>query len=188
METPKKPACPAIDLTPPEIAHEDGIDVDVPEIVDESESLNHFYEKLAAVTRGTAKDHVRIAMYGDSNMTMDFITGHMRRYFQKKFGDAGHGWVSMGRPWDWYHHMDVRHGAFKKSWLHYAVSTSPAWDKLIGFSGIAAQSVHPNAVAYVQTADKGAPIGTTASSFEIYYLARPKAGTFRCSRTESSST
>jgi hypothetical protein len=163
----------------PELSHEEGIDVDVPDLEDASESLGPFYEKLAKLLRGRATDHIRIAMYGDSNMTMDFITGHMRRWWQGKLGDAGHGWVSMGRPWDWYHHMDVRHGAFLSSWIHFAVSTAPAADHLIGFAGIAAQSIHPNAVAYVQTADTGAPVGTTASRFDVYWLARPSAGSFK---------
>ena len=178
-ESPQKKACPAIDFPLPSIAHEDGIDVDVPDLEDASESLAPFYEKLARLLRGRATDHIRIAMYGDSNMTRDFITGHMRRFWQGRLGDAGHGWVSMGRPWEWYRHMDVRHGAFLKSWKHFAVSTAPAADHLIGFAGIAAQSIDPNAVAYVQTADAGAPVGTTASTFEVYWLSRLEAGTFK---------
>ena len=170
--------CAPLSLALPEVAHEEGLDVDVPDLVDASASLAPFYEKLAAVMRGTAKRPVRIAMYGDSNLTMDWITGHLRRKQQARFGDGGHGWVSVGKPWEWYHHMDVHHGAWMESWLHFAVSTSPPQDHLVGFAGIAGQSLHAGARAWVGTADAGAPVGTTASRFDVYYLARPHAGSF----------
>ena len=68
-------------------------------IVDEAHDLDSFYARVSPVSvRGKAKDHVRIAVYGDSNMTMDFITGSMRRLLQGKYGDGGHGYVAMGRP------------------------------------------------------------------------------------------
>ena len=57
-----------------------------------------YYAKLA---RGKATEHVRIAVYGNSNMTMDYMTGAMRRLLQSKFGDGGHGYVAMARPLAW---------------------------------------------------------------------------------------
>ncbi|HSO31571.1 MAG TPA: hypothetical protein VLT33_03615, partial [Labilithrix sp.] len=78
LETePPAPVCPPIDeakLAPPAC---DGtfITTPVPDVVDARGSLSFFYERLAALARGRATDHVRMAMYGDSNLTMDGITG-----------------------------------------------------------------------------------------------------------------
>ena len=68
-----------------------------PEILDEHHVLAHFYERIAELARGTANDHVRIGMYGDSNMTMDYLSGEIRRVFQKRFGDGGHGFVTAAK-------------------------------------------------------------------------------------------
>ena len=174
-----KPMCAPIATELPELAHED-FDVDVPQIEDPThEVMAPLYRKLARMLRGKATDHVRIGMYGDSNMTMDWITGHMRRALQKRFGDAGHGFVALAKPWPWYHHMDVKHDLWLDSFINFAVSTAPATDRLIGFAGIAAQSKNQGAVTYVETAENTAPIGSTASHFELYYLQRRGAGTFK---------
>jgi hypothetical protein len=105
----KKKVCEPIDKTAYDIGPLETkvADVPLPAIVDDSSDLAPFYERLARLARGKAKDHVRIAVYGDSNMTMDFITGQMRRLFQAKFGDGGHGYVAMARPWGWYRHWVV---------------------------------------------------------------------------------
>ena len=171
--------CKPIETQLPEIAHED-FDVDVPEIEDATaEAMAPLYEKMALLLRGKATDHIRIGMYGDSNMTMDWITGRIRRLLQQKYGDAGHGFVALAKPWTWYHHNDVKHDLWLDSWINFAVSTAPAVDHLVGFAGIAAQSKHEGAVTWVETAPLGNPIGTTASRFDLYYLQRKGAGTFK---------
>jgi hypothetical protein len=171
--------CRPLETQLPEIAHED-FDVEVPEIEDAtSEVMAPLYEKMALLLRGKATDHIRIGMWGDSNMTMDWITGHMRRVLQAKHGDGGHGFVALAKPWTWYHHMDVKHDLWLDSWINFAVSTAPAMDRLVGFAGIAAQSKHAGAVTWVETAPMGSPIGTTASRFDLYYLQRKGAGTFK---------
>ncbi len=176
---PKLPVCPKIETALPEVAHEE-IDVDIPELVDATgEVMAPLYEKIARLLRGRATDHIRIGMYGDSNMTMDWMTGRMRRDLQLKYGDAGHGYVALARPWTWYEHRDVRHGFWTNSWKAFATSTAPAADRLIGFAGIAAQNTHPGATTWVATAEPGAPIGITASRFEVYYLKRKNAGSFK---------
>src|SRR5439155_23313057 len=85
------PVCPPMDM---ELTKAFELDTKTlktvpPEILDEHHVLAHFYERIAELARGTANDHVRIGMYGDSNMTMDYITGEMRRTLQARFGDAG---------------------------------------------------------------------------------------------------
>ena len=137
-----------------------------------------FYERVAQIIRGTAKDHVRIAVFGDSNMTMDWITGEMRRTLQARYGDGGHGYVALGRPWLWYKHMDVRSGDDPREFKPYAVSTHPAPDRSYGFAGIAAYSQRAGATTWVETAAEGTPIGTRASQFTVFYLRKPGGGAF----------
>ncbi len=171
------PACaPLVDL--PDIVSVDA-DPPVPAIEDPTgAALTRFYEHLAALVRGTATDHVRIAMYGDSNLVTDFITGEMRRVFQKKFGDGGHGFVAIAKPWNSYHHMDVRHENTPGSWSGYSVSSWSAPDGIEGLGLVAAQSRVMGASAWVSTADDSAPIGKTVSRFDVFYLKRPGFGSF----------
>ena len=135
--------------------------------------LAHFYAKVAALLRGEAQHSIRIAVYGDSNLIQDFQTGQMRRRLQARFGDAGHGIVSVGRPWWAYVHMDVKHGS--KGWTTYAVSTDPAPDRLYGLTGISADSFGTRSAAWVETARKDAPVGVTADTFDIFYHPYDKA-------------
>jgi lysophospholipase L1-like esterase len=149
-------------------------DPPVPEIVD-AHRLEPFFERAARLIRGFAPRHVRIAVFGDSNHTMDFITGRMRRLLQLRYGDAGHGFVALGRPWDHYRHMDVRHEG-RSGFEVYAVTTNPVFDQGYGLSGIAAESLWRNAQSWVATAEPPAPIGRSASSAEVYFLRMPWFG------------
>lgn len=131
--------------------------------------LAAFYRKVARLLRGKADDHIRIAVYGDSNLIADYQTGQMRRRLHERFGDAGHGLVSVGKPWWVYKHMDVQHGS--TGWVCYNVSTDPAFDRLYGLTGIAAEAAGTRGSAYVATVP-GAPTGRTVDAFEVFYLAR----------------
>ncbi len=150
----------------------------IPPIIDGERSLATFYEAYAALARGTAKEHVRLAMYGDSNLTMDELTGRMRRELQKRFGDAGHGFVALAIPWHWYQHQDVHHDG---QWDHFkqiATSTDPVGDWHYGMAMMASESKKPGGSVWVATADAGTPIGGAASSFDIFFLKRPGGGEF----------
>ena len=150
-----------------------------PGIVDDGHVLAHFYRRLAELARGTAKDHVRIGVYGDSNMTMDFITGQMRRTLAGRYGDAGHGYIAFGRPWPWYLHQDVRHDINQRAWRQITTSTHQVADGQYGFANIAAESSAAGATAWVQTAPDASPIGQRVSQFDVYYLKGPARGSFR---------
>ncbi len=151
--------------------------VENPRIVEARGAMDHFYTRLAQVVRGTSDRPLRIAIYGDSNMTMDYISGSLRRTLQNKFGDAGHGFVSFAQPWQWYRHMDVRHDVSKFGWAHYATSDRPVWDGHYGISLMCCESDTRGAWSSVGTADDGG-VGRVATTFEVYYLKRPRAGAF----------
>jgi lysophospholipase L1-like esterase len=176
-----EPACPDIDPARVAMFELDttALRTPPPAVVDDRHALAPFYERLAQLARGTATDHVRIGVYGDSNMTMDYITGAMRRTFAARFGDAGHGFVALGRPWPWYQHQDVRHDVDTRSWQMFATSTNRTMDGYYGFANIAAETSRAGATTWVRTAGDAAPIGSTCSRFDVYYLKRPAGGSFR---------
>jgi lysophospholipase L1-like esterase len=177
---PPAPVCAALD---PERAALPPLDtklVSAPlgSIVDEGNSLGPFYARLARLVRGKAKDHVRIAVYGDSNMTMDFITGAMRRMLQAKFGDGGHGFVALARPWPWYRHFDVKMELGESGWRKIATSTNQVSDGHYGFANIASESTGSGAWAWAANADDSQPIGRSFSKVDVFYLKGPARGSF----------
>lgn len=174
---PQSNVCAAL-AAPPSHGTEAYDSNELPTIVGGERGLSHFHESVAQLLRGNRISPVRIAVYGDSNLTNDWLTGEMRRSLQLKYGDSGHGFVAIGRPWPWYRHTDVRHGLWDRAWRSYAVSTHPVLDRQYGFSGIAADSQAPGALAWVETADTASPVGGRASELEVFYLARPKGGSF----------
>ena len=172
-----QPGCEPLATELPAIA-EGPDDPPVPPLVDFGrDTMAGFYERAAAVLRGRARDHVRIAVFGDSNMTMDFITGEMRRVLQTRYGDAGHGFVAAGKPWSHYKHMDVRHGT-KQGMASYACSTTPTGDHSYGLPCIVAEATGPGGRSFFETAEPGAPVGGAVDRFDIFYLRRKGFGTF----------
>ncbi len=179
------PTEPALDCDP--------LSIEVPELVEHkklaaplppiegAETLAPFFERAARLLRGHADDHVRIGVYGDSNLTRDQLTGEMRRMLQLRYGDGGHGFIALGRPWRWYLHEDARHDGLSGAWKNYAPSTHLVRDKMYGLAGISSESEYPKATAYIATAKAGAEVGTAASRFGIFYLARPGGGRFSIS-------
>jgi hypothetical protein len=174
---PAEAACTKLAVEPMPVPTPE-IDAPIPPIESGAQGLARFYERLARLIRGKLDDHVRIALYGDSNMTRDYISGELRRVLQARHGDGGHGYVAIGKPWSWYEHMDVEHGLEPKAWRSFAVSTHAVIDDSYGFGGIAAQSISDGARAWVHTAKPGAPVGTRASRFDVYWLMQPKGGRF----------
>jgi hypothetical protein len=173
-------SCPAIDRAKiaPFDVDRSIIKAAVPPILDPKGSLAPFYDRILALARGTEKDHVRIGFYGDSNLTSDFLTGDFRRSLQARFGDAGHGYVALARPWPWYTHEDVHHHGTWPLFKQIACTTDPVPGHRYGFANMGAESAKPGAAAWVATADESSPIGRSASRFEIYFLKQPKGGTF----------
>jgi hypothetical protein len=170
--------CPPLKLPAAKLESATKHDVAVPDLVDFGDhSLDPFFDKLARVARGAPNTVLRIGTYGDSNWTNDKTAGEIRRRLQAAFGDAGHGWVSFGLPWGWYHHQNVRHGLTGR-WSTWNPSALEIGDRLYGFAGASAESSQAGATVWVETAKAGDPVGTAVASFDLAYLARPKGGAF----------
>lgn len=149
----------------------------VPPIVDPTGvAMDRFREKMARLVRGSAGDHVRVAMYGDSNMTMDYLSGEVRRVLQRRLGDGGHGFVTATKHL-FYRHMDVEHGASEAGWNVFTISNNPVPDRIYGFGLVAAMSRGRGATSWVATVGD-APVGRTASRFDLFFLRKPGAGAF----------
>ena len=173
------PACAALDAAKvarftPDMSI---VDVPIPPVADPAAALASFHARIARLARGAATDHVRIAMFGDSNLTADATTGRLRRQLQARFGDGGHGYVALSRPWEWYSHNDVHHDGTWKSFKQIATSTNKIMDGHYGFANIASECAVPGCSAWVSTDPRpGAPIGWTASRFELFFLQQPAGG------------
>lgn len=168
--------CAALAARAPE-PPSDVIGKPVPAIV-RRELLAPFFDELAALERGVRKEPVRIGIWGDSNLTLDEVSGALRRALQQRFGDAGHGFVGVGNPFRGYRHMDVRRTLIGH-WETY-IFTRGKKPRRGGFgaAGMAAATGERRARVRFETAAAGAPVGTRASSFGLFYLKAPGAGRF----------
>src|SRR4029079_10902380 len=66
-----------------------------------------FFAALSAVEKKDKGAIARVTYFGDSIVASDFVTGTLRRKLQRRFGDAGHGFMLMANAWPGYSHNDV---------------------------------------------------------------------------------
>jgi lysophospholipase L1-like esterase len=147
--------------------------------LDESpDSMKSFVKALEELASGSRREPVRILHYGDSILTTDQLSGQVRFILQKKFGDGGHGFVLAGKPWRWYHHLGVEHGANKK-WRIRPFTSAPLKDGLYGLGGVAFQGIRgSHGKVWAGTAIEG-DLGREVKFFDISYLAQPGGGSFK---------
>lgn len=136
------------------------------------EAMGAFYKQMARLQAGE-KILVRIAYYGDSIVTSDYLTGTARRLLQSKFGDGGHGFLTIANPWEWYFHNDVAH-ASGGGWRASRVTGPLVKDGDYGPGGVVFRG-GPGATASFGTAKDG-DYGRKVSRFTILYGALPEGG------------
>jgi lysophospholipase L1-like esterase len=117
----------------------------------------------------------RVAHYGDSPITNDGITSTVRRRLQLRFGDAGHGFILVDRPWGWYEHTGVIREA-SRGWQNDPMFISRG-EHFFGLGGVSFTASDPGVNATFSTVDEG-EIGRSVSAFDIYFMHRPGAGDF----------
>lgn len=138
------------------------------------EALATFYDHLAAIDDGEAKDVVRVVHLGASMIGADDLPAILRAKFQTRFGDGGAGLVLLHRYMANYLHRWVKisssgwdscYIAYKcKNDGHYGLGGTTFWAK-------------DGATSTISTR-KDKELGTTASHIEFWYLAHPKGGRF----------
>ena len=116
---------------------------------------------LRLVARGKV---TRILHYGDSPTTADSITSDIRRLLQKRFGDAGHGFLLIAKPWAWYGHDGIRLDA--NGWEIQPASQKRAPDGIHGLGG----------VSFIGSEGATSRVGLPddqSTGAVVYYLAQP---------------
>jgi lysophospholipase L1-like esterase len=138
-------------------------------IVDQAHDMDHFYAALLKTERRTPGAVTRILHYGDSPTTADLITADARSMLQQRFGDAGHGFCLIAKPWAWYRHRGVEMSA--SGWKIDVAMTSEVHDGLFGLGGVSFRGA-ADAVAKFSLRDR------THTRIEVAYLAQPGGGSF----------
>lgn len=98
-----------------------------------SGNLDHFYQSLDQLEKGE-RQTVTILHYGDSPTTADMITADVRAMLQSRFGDAGHGYHLIAKPWAWYDHRGV--SVESEGWQIDPANQSTVRDGLYGLGGV----------------------------------------------------
>lgn len=147
----------------------------VQSIHDSDRALDHFYERLRLLETGEKKGMVRIAHYGDSPTTADLITADVRALLQKQFGDAGHGFCLIAKPWAWYEHRGL--DVWGDGWMIDPANQSTVKDGYYGLGGVSFRG-NAGAVARIRLKDR------THRRVEIGYLQQAGGGVFSVSADE----
>jgi lysophospholipase L1-like esterase len=147
-------------------------------IDDPARALDHFYASLANTEAKKTSAITRITHYGDSPITNDGITGTTRRLLQEQFGDAGHGFILVDRPWEWYGHQAI---TFTSSggWSDDSLMNPMTKDGMFGLGGVTFHA-SPGKTARFAPATSG-DTGKNFSRMDVYYLAQPGGGQFSVS-------
>ena len=129
-------------------------------------ALQAFYRALWRTESREPGAVTRILHYGDSPVTADSITADMRSLMQERFGDAGHGFILIAKPWAWYGHrgMDVK----GSGWHIEPATQSRARD---GFHGLGGVNFIGNAGASSHIV-----IHEDHARVEVQYLRQPGGG------------
>jgi lysophospholipase L1-like esterase len=137
-----------------------------PNLIDPHDNLRAFYLALWRTELGAPGAITRVLHYGDSPVTADSITADVRSLLQQHFGDAGHGFVLIAKPWAWYGHRGVDIAG--KGWLINAATQVRARDGFHGLGGVSFEG-DTGASAHFELAEDHARM-------EIHFLRQPGGG------------
>jgi lysophospholipase L1-like esterase len=147
-------------------------------IEDPTNSLDSFYASLARTDSKQAGAITRVTHYGDSPITNDGITSTVRRLLQEQFGDAGHGFILMDKPWAWYGHQGITFssgGGWDDNPMGPGSSTGD-----FGLGGVSFTASGPGKYARFAPASAG-DTGKNFSRMDVYFLRQSNGGQFSVS-------
>ena len=138
-------------------------------IIDPHNALDGFYASLQRTERREPGAVTRILHYGDSPTTADLITSDVRTLLQQRFGDAGHGFCLIAKPWAWYSHNSIDLSG--SGWTNDPANLGGLKD---GYYGLGAVSFRgeQGASAKIRTRGGGHVL------LEASYLKQPGGGSF----------
>ncbi|HLG96787.1 MAG TPA: GDSL-type esterase/lipase family protein [Bryobacteraceae bacterium] len=137
-----------------------------PDLIDERENLKVFYQALWRTESKIPGAVTRVLHYGDSPVTADSITADTRALLQEHYGDAGHGFVLIAKPWAWYGHRGV--DVLGKGWRIEAATQSRARDGLHGLGGVSFQGAEGAVSQFVLKEEH--------ARMEVQFLRQPDGG------------
>lgn len=137
-------------------------------------ALDKFFAKLMRVESDEPGATARIVYYGDSIVASDFVTGKLRRLYQSRFGDAGHGYALVANAFPGWFHIDVSRKA-SAQWKTSRCIGPYAEDALYGLGCVSFTARKADEWFSMGTADRE-EWGRSASRFELEYLAQPGGG------------
>ena len=135
---------------------------------DTAPALDHFYQSLWRTEEKQPDAITRIVHYGDSPSTADLITGDVRKLLQSRYGDAGHGYILLAKPWAWYQHTGAQTGG--SGWNMNRASFGEAHDGIFGLGGVSFEGSE-GATSTIEYSTPG------HTHFEVWYLKQPGGGT-----------
>ncbi|HTJ83185.1 MAG TPA: hypothetical protein VL400_15810, partial [Polyangiaceae bacterium] len=144
------------------------------ELVVRPEALDKFFEKLLAVEQKRPGAVARILYYGDSIVASDFITGKLRRLYQSRFGDAGHGYAIAANAFPGWFHIDVARKS-SAGWKTSRCIGPYAEDGIYGLGCVSFTARQPDEWFSMGTADRE-EWGRSVSRFELEYWEQPGGG------------
>jgi lysophospholipase L1-like esterase len=142
-------------------------------ILERPQHLHHFFEALAALDEGRGHDDVHIVQFGDSHTAADYETGPLRRSLQRRFGDGGRGFISVGKPWRYY----VQEGIHLEGMTGWSSERGKydhgkfVGDGMYGPVGVSIATNQHGARAWTE-------LSARATRLEIAYLEQPQGGAF----------
>ncbi len=145
-------------------------------IEDPTNALDALNAALVRTEQKSPGAITRITHYGDSPITNDGITATVRLLLQKQFGDAGHGFMLIDRPWAWYGHQAITFSS-GGGWNSDSLLNPQVRDGRFGLGGVAFHASGPGKYARYGTATAGEN-GRNFSRVDVYYLAQPGGGQF----------
>ncbi|HEX8072348.1 MAG TPA: GDSL-type esterase/lipase family protein [Pyrinomonadaceae bacterium] len=149
------------------------------DIEDPARALEPFYAALARTDAKQPGAITRITHYGDSPITNDGITAPARRLLQERFGDAGHGFILIDRPWAWYGHQAITFTS-GGGWTNDSLMNPGTGDGDFGLGGVSFRATGAGKYARFAPAADG-DTGKNFSRMEVYYLRQPDGGQFSAS-------
>jgi lysophospholipase L1-like esterase len=143
-------------------------------LIDDGNGLDHFYESLRKTEAATPGAVTRILHYGDSPTTADLITADMRTTLQAQYGNAGHGFALIAKPWAWYGHrgIDISGSGLQISPANQPGPQSSVKDGIFGLGGVSFLGA-PGATSNITVQDG------SHTAIEVAYLQQPGGGTFK---------
>jgi lysophospholipase L1-like esterase len=131
-------AAPVPPSFPPYAGHPDDV-TPVPVPIEGVDRLEYYYSKLTLTELGYPGAITRASHWGDSVIGGDGMTEMIRRRLQQRFGDAGHGFHTVGRYSRWYRHRGVRYEE-RRDWDTCLIIFKCEPDQRYGYGGVTSSS------------------------------------------------